>query len=126
MKTTLPHWKSIKLSSALADRVAAVAGVYALVGLRRIHGLPMDIRLMYIGKSKNLRRRFREHADPWKEHNELLREEAMRGYLEFWFLPLPVDQIDWFEKKLINETDPLTNKLRYRSYSDETVRQQSE
>ena len=111
-------WESIKMSSALAERVPADSGVYAISEVNRIHGMPFISGVIYVGKSNNLKRRFKEHNDPWREHNEVLNDKTMSGELEFWFLKISIKKMDTLEKQLINEMSPLTNKIRYRGYKN--------
>lgn len=119
MKSNYGKWESILLAAALADFVPSAPGVYTIAAVHRVIGMPLNLEVLYIGKSKNLKRRFREHANPWREHNEALNNRAMSGGLEFWFLPTDLKSLDSLERNLIHLAQPLTNKIRYRSFNHE-------
>ncbi len=80
----------------------------------RAFGLPIQLDVIYVGKSKNLRRRFLDHTNPWREHNESLNNMGNREKWEFWYLSLPGEEIDRAERKLINASTPMTNHILYR------------
>src|SRR5687767_5185966 len=108
-------WLQISLQGVLDARVPAVSGIYAILRAPRLHGLPIEWEISYIGKSLNLRRRFREHAIPWRERSIALRGSAVyRGPdLEFWYQELEPDQLDRGERDLIRRVQPALNLMRY-------------
>src|SRR4051812_35441409 len=103
----LGEWRSIQFIINLAGGVPAHAGVYAIVRVRRVHALPVEVEMIYAGQSLDLRRRFREHVLPWRERNQRLRR--VEGNWEFWFRKLPVSDLDRIERDLIRQTAPPGN-----------------
>jgi excinuclease UvrABC nuclease subunit len=89
--------------------------------LGQLDGL-VETNLLYVGKSKNLRRRFLQHLEPHKSHNvalfEVLFSRNAHQQLEFWYLTMPEKDIDAVERKLIREANPSLNVIRY---GDENV-----
>ena len=88
-------------------------GVYAIMRVNRVFGLPMAAEAIYIGKSNNLRRRMASHLDPATAHNEQVGAVQDREALEFWCNLMPGDQITAAEKVLIQIIKPTANKVRY-------------
>lgn len=76
-------------------------------------GLPMRSDPLYVGKTKNLRKRMSSHLDPARAHNEQVGAVSDRESLEFWCNLMPDDQIDMAEKLLIRTVNPTANKIRY-------------
>ena len=67
----------------------------------------------YVGKSKNLNRRFNDHVDP-SEPNPKLYGLANKATHEFWWLPFEdfqVKDLDEVEKFYIQELKPDGNKI---------------
>lgn len=114
MKNKWKKWKSSTFSPALSFLIPKESGVYAIVRLRRIMGLPTQLEVLYVGKSNNLRRRFAEHANPWREHNEVLNSITDRDNWEFWYLGLPQKELNTAERDLIRASNPITNFVRCR------------
>ena len=69
----------------------------------------MDI--LYVGKSNNLKRRFAEHLNPWREHNSMLNNLKENSSLEFWYQILKKNEITSTEKDLIQTLNPKYNQL---------------
>ena len=88
-------------------------GVYAILRVNRVMGLPLQVEPIYIGKSKNLKSRLGSHLDPAKAHNEHVGSLNDRESLEFWCNLMPQEQITVAEKKLIQSLNPRANKIRY-------------
>ena len=107
-------WKAISLKKGLERHIPAEPGVYVIKSVRRVMNLPVTQELIYIGKSKNLRRRFKEHCDDSSEHNSGLLSERWKRDLEFWYARAGSSKIAELEKQLIGELDPLTNIVRYK------------
>jgi hypothetical protein len=105
------EWRSTQFLENLAGGIPRDAGVYAIVRVRRVHSLPVQIEMIYAGKSLDLRRRFREHVLPWRERNERLRQ-AEAGW-EFWFRKLPATDLDRVERDIIRQALPPGNVLTY-------------
>ena len=108
-------WKPIAMQAAMSTRVPPVSGLYAILRAPRLHGLPIDWEIAYIGKSRNLRRRFQEHVVPWRERSTTLRwSPTYRDKdLEFWYRELATDQLDHGERELIRRVQPALNMIRY-------------
>ena len=97
------------------SRIPAVSGLYAILRAPRLHGLPVEWEIAYIGKTLNLRRRFREHAIPWRERSRALRGSSIYRDpdFEFWYRELGADQLDRGERDLIRRIQPALNLMRY-------------
>ena len=107
------QWKQLPFRSALAGDVPNESGVYVIADIRRVISLPVDVEIVYVGKSKRLRRRFREHALPWRETNSTLRDSWRSENREFWFLRIPENNLDDIERHLIREIKPTANSILY-------------
>ncbi|MCY3794148.1 MAG: GIY-YIG nuclease family protein [Gammaproteobacteria bacterium] len=84
------------------------SGVYAFCRVSRSNGLPFELNVVYIGRAKNLRRRFREHMNPMTEHNWQLFNALKGSAIEFWYTE--ADDIEPLEKALIQVIDPDFNQ----------------
>jgi excinuclease UvrABC nuclease subunit len=102
-------WFSSSFNSRLAPSIPDRPGVYAYVQVERKFGLPMEIKHYYIGKTKNLRRRFVEH-NLKKEQNPIFHQVKDKENLEFWWRTVPSQQIDQMEKQLISAFKPIGNR----------------
>ena len=107
------NWINEKFIRHFAYRIPKLAGVYAIADVNRVLGLPTEIDLLYIGKAKNLRRRFLDHIDPRREHNKGLLLKKATHDIEFWFSEQSVNKIENLEKHLIQESNPSENIIRY-------------
>ena len=101
-------WSSIPAALGGEPFVPETPGVYAFCDVRRRHNMPFDLTAIYIGKARNLRRRFRDHLNPLAEHNLQLFDALKRDGVEFWFAVS--SEIDALEKKLIEDLDPPFNQ----------------
>ncbi len=113
MKNIHKKWTNIKFSDSLALLVPKASGIYAIVEVNRVYGLPTGYRVLYIGKTKNLRRRLLDHVDRRKEHNEELYNLNNREKWEYWFIDVPLRKLDIVEKEFIKTIKPKTNKILY-------------
>ena len=84
------------------------SGVYAFCRVSRSNGLPFELCAVYIGRAKNLRRRFREHLNPLTEHNGQLFDALKGSAIEFWYTE--AEDIEQLEKALIKDIDPEFNQ----------------
>ena len=100
--------------SLLAPDVPKRSGIYSISKVRRSYGLPLEKEVIYIGKSKNLQRRYVEHVNPIREKNAKL-SELLSHYrnesLEFWYIQVPEQSLDFIEKELIKKANPIANIL---------------
>ena len=106
------QWRAIQFLSVLTREVPESSGLYAISRVNRVMGLPIEKEVLYVGKSKNLRRRFKEHVDPWRESSRNLRVLYARNRaesLEFWFLAFPSDLMGDAERELIKQARPKAN-----------------
>jgi excinuclease UvrABC nuclease subunit len=106
-------WKNTGFFKSMASNVPLDSGVYVITDTNRVMGLPTNIDILYVGKAKNLRRRFLDHVDPWREHNKGLLTINKTSSLEFWFSEFPSEKIDQLEKDLIKESKPSQNIIKY-------------
>jgi excinuclease UvrABC nuclease subunit len=106
-------WRVIDYHPVYQGKVPPKGGVYLIVKTERVLGVPMGMVLLYVGKSRNLRRRFSEHTDPLREHNRALNDQSSSNGLEFWFTVLPPSQLNEAERRAIRALLPTTNIVRY-------------
>ena len=104
-----PKWKSIPFLPALGGSVPGEPGIYAVVRHPRVLGLPIEHRVLYVGRSRNLRRRFSQHVRPWSQHSRLLNPAENDGSWEFWFAPMPEADLAPLEYELIRQVQPCAN-----------------
>jgi len=109
------NWRSISFLPSLDGHVPQSAGLYAILRAERVQGLPVAWDIDYVGKSVNLRRRFREHAAPWRERSRAIRQGRVyreEGW-EFWFKVVRAEDLDKGEQELIRRIKPRANVLLY-------------
>lgn len=107
-------WSEVNLERVETDNVPTCSGIYVIKQVERVMGLPVSHEIIYVGKSNNLRRRFKEHCNPRSEHNNVLLNASWKNILEFWFAKIEVENLDEIERKLINNLEPITNIVRYK------------
>ena len=112
------NWKSIGLKKGLERHIPDEPGLYVIKSVERFLGLPVKHEVVYVGKSENLRRRYREHSNFTTEHNPNLLQRRMSEPLEFWYSLAPKKKISALEKDLISALNPKANKLRYITRED--------
>ncbi len=106
-------WQHTALHPGSAPFVPGRSGLYVIAAARRVASLPLALTPVYAGRSRNLRRRLIEHADPWRGHNRGVTAAMLAQDLEFWFIEVPVDELDALERKLIQTINPAVNQIRY-------------
>jgi len=106
-------WTEVALTKTAEFQVPNESGLYVIKDVHRVMGLPVIQEIVYVGKSKNLRRRFKEHCNPRSEHNQKLFSASIKKDLEFWFAEVEVESLDELEKSLIEKMIPKTNIQRY-------------
>ena len=108
------RWSKTKFDSLYRDRVPESTGVYAICSS------PLDFtqrlfkalyNIIYVGKSKSLRRRFIEHCNRPKLEIEMARH-CFGDSLEYWFTEVSLEQIDELEARLIDCFGPPANLVR--------------
>lgn len=109
------HWKHVVFTQTNDRQVPKSSGVYALLHVKRVDRLPTATTVLYVGKSNNLRRRFRTHADRMQQHSDLLYKLILkhRESLEFWFMELPDKELDQTERELIKQISPEGNVILF-------------
>jgi excinuclease UvrABC nuclease subunit len=109
-----PDWSFTQYHPVFAEEVPRSSGVYAVLRVSRSSGIPVSSEVLYVGKSRDLRKRFRGHTDPYRQHNRALNALSHEKGLEFWYSPVNAAELDAAERKLIRDLNPVTNVLRYR------------
>ena len=115
-------WQSTWLDSVFQDSVPQVPGIYTIStapqSLSQIYHLPKDITgVLYVGRSNNLRTRFRQHAITHPDNRHLEACRTIFGRLRFTFTPVsstasvpPNDWIAATEHVLIAVLNPPANR----------------
>jgi excinuclease UvrABC nuclease subunit len=112
MSSTFKNWRSTSFSAGARTSVPDQSGVYAILRVERVLGLPRTSEVLYIGKSLSLRIRLGQHLNPHTAHNEVSFAND-RTTLEFWCHPVPSAQLNSAEQDLIRSIKPKTNKILY-------------
>lgn len=111
------RWASVRLPGAPLSNVPPVAGVYVITDVLEVAALRMRVEPIYVGRSRNLRRRLSSHLNPWRVHNASLSRRLNAGprysKFEFWFKILEPSEISESEKELIRALTPEANIIRY-------------
>lgn len=107
------QWKNRKYAESDLF-VAESTGVYVITRVRYNAGLPIMVTPIYVGQSKNLKRRLSQHL-PWNETNPDLASFLRRhvAEIEIWYATVSLGDLDAVERTLIRKLDPEFNKLRY-------------
>jgi len=115
-------WRSTWLDGLFQDSVPGVPGIYLIhtgqPALSDTYHLPKDISgILYVGRSNNLRNRFKQHAMLHPDNRQLEAFGTIFGRLRFAFTPVPttvsVSPSDWIsaaEYILISVLDPPANR----------------
>ena len=104
-------WDSVVLNSTHSSKVPEVTGLYSLVIQPGIANHLGCSYLMYLGKTKNLRRRFGEYltSERTKRPKVLRLLEMYRGYIQFFYSKVDEAILDSMEEQLINAFVPPCN-----------------
>ena len=108
-------WRKIKYSIIFDRLVPRSSGVYAILKINRVYGIPTSSSTVYVGKTKNLQRRFKEHLNRSSEENSALADLIGESAIEFWFQKTSENEMHNFEKTLIKETKPEANRILYKN-----------
>ena len=107
-------WSKTKFNSLYRENVPESSGVYAICST------PPDFtqlliktlyNIIYVGKSKSLRRRFLEHCNRPKLEIEMA-QHCFGDSLEYWFTEVSLEEIDELEARLIDCFGPPANLVR--------------
>jgi len=100
------EWRYYGLFSQNAKYIPVKSGIYLILDLKkRVLNVPIGIEVYYAGKAKKLRNRFRAHYNFLSEHNENLAKLVLKKKLEFWFLEVNEEELDYYETVLIQKMD---------------------
>ena len=113
-KQYFKNWRTAAFSSGSAASVLSDSGVYAIMRVERMMGLPQKTEVLYVGRSKNLRNRLHQHLDLATAHNAVS-FIIDKSQLEFWWHSIPNEFVAKAEKTLINTLNPKTNKVKYKN-----------
>jgi hypothetical protein len=106
-------WRRVPVAHLASVVVSEISGVYAYAHATAIGGLPIALQWVYVGHTRNLRRRLEEHEDLREPNLELgfwLR--TSRG-AELWCVPLPFERLAPVEVSLVRELRPKFNRTKY-------------
>ena len=114
------EWRYNGLFSQNVKYIPARPGVYLILELKkRVLNVPIGIDVYYVGKAKKLRNRFRSHYNFIKEHNQKLSKLILNKKLEFWFIEVDENELDYYETVLIQKMDMynpnLTNVIKMKN-----------
>ena len=104
-------WQVVPFVTSSELKVSRKSGIYLIAEVRRVHGVPLEIDVLYVGLSKaGLRQRMKQHLN-WKSSHssELWKQISQRDRLEFWFQEIAADQVDHLETHLIQDLGPEFN-----------------
>ena len=107
------QWQSRALGQSLRHSIPQQAGVYMMcVKPPNVSVMPEPfsnfVEIIYVGRSKNLRRRYREHLNTPSPKVHIAKQ-TYSDNLRFWFLCLPEERISNAESVLISCLGPPAN-----------------
>src|SRR5690606_5973310 len=99
------RWNLITYRRGLQLALPGVPAVYVIASVERVHGLPVRLEPLYVGQTKNVRRRTTQHLDR-DEPNPELNGAVARQRLELWWRSVPAEQLNDAEDELIETFAP--------------------
>ena len=115
-------WKNEYFEINRLSRIPTLSGIYIVSDVSRIANIPTNLDIYYIGKSKNLKKRFGQHLDPYKSHNSefynKVYQVSLIKSLEFWYVRIAEEDLKEIEDKLIKALKPKFNKLLQEKNND--------
>ena len=102
-------WQSVELHNSQRREVPQYAGIYSLVVQPGIAGHPACSYLMYVGQTKNLRRRFNDYLTAERRPKVLRLLEKYQGYIQFFYSGVDERELDDMEEQLFNAFLPPCN-----------------
>lgn len=107
------RWKNKKYAESDL-LVPESSGIYVITSVQYNAGLPVKVTPLYVGQSKNLKRRLSQHL-PWNETNSDLAAFLLghTAEIEMWYAAVERHDLDKTERSLIKKLNPEFNKLRY-------------
>lgn len=112
------RWSRVLNGADAAQSAPPSPGVYAYAEAGLVHGLPLGLEWVYIGKSKDLRSRLSQHAIHRERYAELRLWLKRASARETWFAAVPLENLDQVERDLITKLDPRLNRVRYLGHAD--------
>ena len=114
------NWKHIGLFSQNARNIPDRSGIYLIIDLKkRVLNVPIGVDVLYAGKATKLKNRFRSHYSIIREHNKKLSSHLQSKILEFWFIEVDKNELNFYETTVIKEMDKynpnLTNILKMKT-----------
>ena len=87
MKTQVHSWNHTRYSQSIQQFVPDRPGVYMITETHRVFDLPLNIEILYVGKSNNLRRRLGEHLNIHRGGNNQIKQLRLHNAspLEYWY-----------------------------------------
>ena len=125
------QWNYVDFRNYNNRYIPKTSGIYLFArAKKRILQVPIGLEIIYIGKSKNLKNRFkhysnyREFREQRKVHNKNLGNFIKsEDNLEFWYLETELSEISTYEALLTKELDKfnqnLTNKIKFKTLKGE-------
>ena len=110
-----PRWRSKHLSTSNVH-VPGLPGLYVIRQTKSFLGLPLDSRVLYVGRSLNLRRRLGGHSHLNELNPAVARHlKQDRRNVNVWYTTdVSTANLDAYEKRLIKALEPHYNRQRYR------------
>ena len=110
------RWQRANSLEAAQAQAPRLSGVYAIAKASCVANLPISLEWVYVGRTKNLRRRLDEHG-PIMEKHEQMRDWIIenRDAIETWFALLDGETSVELEKLLVRDLRPCFNRIRYSS-----------
>jgi excinuclease UvrABC nuclease subunit len=106
----LEKWRVAGYTVAHESQIPEIAGIYALLKVRRVYGIPVGVEPIYVGQAKNLRRRWAQHLSTGETNPGL---QWLEGRVEFWWTSIPAEELDRAEGSLIDALTPVANRRRH-------------
>lgn len=105
------QWSTVATVHGKNLNIPESSGVYGYAEVTRVHGLPVAVRWVYIGKGLNLRRRISNGHDLRYERNVHLRNWLRRSNrnVELWFARVDEQDLDRVERSLVRDIQPEFN-----------------
>jgi excinuclease UvrABC nuclease subunit len=107
-------WRRIPSITAAAREAPSSPGVYIFSETKKIASFPFENTWLYIGQSKNLKRRMKEHGPVTEAHLEL-RDWVVKNLdsIEVWiYTAKTVEIARKLEKHLLQRVDTVFNRQK--------------
>ena len=124
------NWKYTSALPSSSEKIPENPGLYAFISYKSFLGIPTETNVEYAGMTNNLRRRFKDHNNPFRHHNDELYEILIKfnnlrkkGFgIDFYFLTkykekLIISEIEKIAINQLSKTQKLKNKILYKRSS---------